>query len=336
MARFGSIAFALALGLAAPIAAFAADPAYNITHRFAGPDGGWDYASFDPASRQLFVAHGDGVMAIDVDTGKISPHLADASRSHIVLPIPGTGDLLVTNGGDNTARILDRATGALKGTIQTGKGPDAAAYDPVTKRLFVMDHAGGDVTIIDGAAMKVAGSIAIGGDLEFAVADGKGRLYVNVEDKAQIAVVDTRAQKVVTRYALAGCEEPSGLALTTSGALISACANGVAKVTQASTGKDLATLKIGARPDAVIYDAARGLALIPCGGDGTLTIIDTKTAMPVVIGSVATQRGARTGTLDPKTGRVYLPTAKYGAPAAAGQRPSMVPGSFEVLELTPG
>jgi hypothetical protein len=110
----------------------------------------------------------------------------------------------------------------------------------------------------------------------------------------------------------------------------------VAKAVSAATGKEVATLKIGARPDAVIYDAGRNLAFIPCGGDGTLTVISTKGATAVVTGSAPTQRGARTGALDPKTGRLYLPTAKFGAPAAPGQRPSMVPGSFEVLEIGPG
>ena len=328
----------LALAAAMPLASAAAPggPDFKAARRFAGPDGGWDYAAFDPVSRRLFVARTDGVFAVDVDSGKVTAHLADASRGHIALPIPGTGDLLTTNSGDDTARIFNAATGALEATIATGKKPDAAAYDAATKQVFVMDGGSGEATIVDPATRKAVGTIMIGGALEFAVTDGQGKLYVNIEDKGEVAVVDTRAGKVLARYPLAGCEEPSGIALTTGGALISACANGVAKVTQASTGKDMATLKIGARPDAVIYDAVRGLAFIPCGGDGTLTIIDAKAATPAVIGSVPTQRGARTGTLDPKTGRIYLPTAQYGAPSAAGQRPSMVPGSFAVLELTPG
>jgi DNA-binding beta-propeller fold protein YncE len=311
-------------------------PQYKIIHRFAGPDGFWDYASFDPALGRVFVAHGDTILAIDPGPGSVNGKFAEAARSHAVLPIPGTGLLLTTNSGDDSARLINAKTGALEASIPTAKGPDGAAWDPATKHAFVMDGRAGEATIIDPASKKAVGSVPVGGSLEFPVADGKGKLFINVEDKGEIAVVDTRAAKVLTRYPLAGCEEPSGLALTSSGVLISACANGVAKAVDAASGKVLATLKIGARPDAVLYDASRNLAFVPNGGDGSLTVISTKGSTPEVVGSVSTQTGARTGAVDPKTGHIYLPTAKFTPPPAPGQRPGFVPGSFEVLELAPG
>ena len=330
------MALAAAAAIAAPLARAADAPSYKIVHRYSGPDGGWDYASYDPAVGRVFVAHGDAIMAIDIPAGAVTAHLADAARSHAVLPIPGTSQLLTTNSGDNSARLINAKTGALEASIPTAKGPDGAAWDPATKHAFVMAARAGEADIIDPVSKKQVGAVLVGGSLEFPVADGKGRLFINVEDKGEIAVVDTRAAKVLAHWAMPGCEEPSGLALTTGGVLISACANGVAKAVDAATGKEIATLKIGARPDAVIYDAARGLAFIPNGGDGTLTVIAAKGHTPQVLGTVTTQTGARTGALDPKTGHIFLPTAKFTPPPAPGQRPALVPGSFEVIELAPG
>jgi DNA-binding beta-propeller fold protein YncE len=339
MARFGSVALSLGAAICLVLAGApkAADaPQYKIVHRYGGPDGGWDYASFDQAQGRLFVSHGDAIMTVDVGPGTVNGHFADAARSHAVVPIPGTGQLLTTNSGDDTVRIFDAKTGALQAKISTAKGPDAAAWDPASKHVFVMAARAGEADIVDPATKTAVGSVPIGGALEFAVADGKGKLFVNIEDKGEIAVVDTKAGKLLTKYSLAGCEEPSGLALTTGGVLISACANGVAKAVDAASGKEIATLKIGARPDAVIYDPGRGLAFIPCGGDGTLTVISAKGHSAEVIGSAETQRGARTGAVDPRSGHIFLPAAKFGPPPAPGQRPTMTPGSFEVLELAPG
>ncbi len=332
----------LSICLAAAVAAGAATaqaavPAYGAVAHLKGPDGGWDYASFDPVRRRVYVARTDGVMMIDADSGKVTGHFADGARGHEVMAIPGSDEVISTNSGDNTARIFSAKDGALLATLTVGKKPDAAAYDPATKHVFVMNGDSGDASVVDPASRKVLATIPIGGALEFAAADGKGRMYVNVEDKGEIAVLDTRAAKLLTRYALKGCEEPSGLVHTREGLLISACANGVAKVLDAATGAERATLKIGARPDAVIYDPGRHLAFIPCGGDGVLTVIALGAdRSATVLGSIPTQRGARTGAVDPKTGHIYLPTAQYTAPPAPGQRPSMVPGSFEVLVLAPG
>ncbi len=315
----------------------AAPLTWRVVQSVAGADGGWDYASFDPVRRRVYVSRTDGVMTIDADTGAANPHFADGARVHAVVVLPGTDEVLSTNGGDNTARVLSAKDGSVIASIPTGKGPDAAVYDPATRLVFVMDHAGGDITLIDVSARKAVGSIPVGGDLEFAVVDGKGRLYVNVEDKGEVAVVDTKTRKVLTRYALKGCEEPSGLALATDGMLIAACANSVAKVLDSDTGAEISTLAIGARPDAVIYDASRNLAYIPAGGDGTLTAIAiSEPRSAKVVGTAATQRGARTGTTDPKTGKIWLPTAQYTPPPAPGQRPGTVPGSFKVLVLAPG
>jgi DNA-binding beta-propeller fold protein YncE len=195
-----------------------------------------------------------------------------------------------------------------------------------------MDGAAGDITLIDPKTASSPGTIAVGGALEFAAADGHGKAYVNIEDKAEVAVIDTATRKAVARYPLPGCEEPSGLALNADGTiLVSACANGKAVALNTKDGSANATLPIGARPDAVIYDAKRGLFFIPCGGSGTLSVISEKGSALSVTATVKTASGARTGALDPRTGLLYLPTAD-ALPSANGERPKgFVPGTFRIL-----
>jgi YVTN family beta-propeller protein len=328
-------AAALVLTTATVTAAMAAatSASLKVVGRIAGPDGGWDYANFDPVHHRLYIAHGTAITAIDVDTGQVTSALVAAQRAHIALPLPGGDEILVTNGGSDTVTLIDARTGAIRATIATGKNPDAALVDPASGLVFVMNARGGDVTLIDIKTAKAVGAIPVGGALEFGVADGKGRVFINVEDKAEIAVIDTRSRKVVTRWPMAGCEEPSGLAYAADAKLlIAACANGTAKVVSATSGKVVASLAVGEGPDAAFYDAQRHLAYIPSGGDGTLSVIAVRGPSDVaVIGKLATKVGARTGTFDPATGKIYLPSADYDPPIQAGGRRTPKAGSFAVL-----
>lgn len=318
--------------LIAPIALAAGGDA--AVQRIAGPDGPWDYASIDQERHRLLVARGDGVMAIDLRSGAVTPRFVPGERVHQALALPDTGLGLSTNGTTNDATLFDAATGAVKARIPTGKKPDAAIWDAKSKRVYVMNAGDGSVSIVDPMAARVTGTVPIGGALEYAALGPDGHVHVNVEDRAELVTFDPAEGKVLRRVALAGCADPSGLALTRQGTLIAACANGVAKAIDAASGRTLADLKIGQRPDAVIYDARRERAYIPSGGDGTLTEIDTSTATPKVSRAILTQRGARTGTVDPASGRLYLPAAEL-VPAADGGRPSIKPGSFAVLVVTP-
>jgi DNA-binding beta-propeller fold protein YncE len=332
-----TLAFAaVALSAAASLAAAQTPAAYSLVDRIKGPDGGFDYASFDPVHRRVYVSRVGGVTALDVDTGVVTGHLADAQRTHESLPLDGGRELLITDSGSNSARLVDALTGRPLAEIPTGQKPDAALFDPASGLALVMNGRSGDVTLIDPATEKAVGAIAIGGGLEFGAADGAGRVFVNIEDQNQIAVLDTKARTLVGRYALKGCEGPTGLVyVPEAGVLIAACANKVAKVIRAADGRDLATLAIGAGPDAVIYDAARGLAFIPCGRDGVLEVIAVRGPADIaVIQTVQTQVGAKTGAVDGQTGKLYLPTARYTVPASGG-RPVAEPGSFEILVVAP-
>ena len=329
------LTLAVATAAQALAAAAPAPAPMKIVDRIAGPDGGWDYASFDPIHRRLYVAHGAAITAIDVDTSKVTPTLVAAQRAHIALPLPGGDELLVTNGGADTVTLVDAMSGAIRATVPTGQNPDAALFDPASGLAFVMNGRSGDITLIDVKAAKAVGSIPVGGKLEFGVVDGQGRVFVNVEDKGEIAVIDTAARKVVAHWAMAGCEEPSGLAYAADvHLLIAACANGKAEVVSSTSGKVVASLAVGKEPDAAFYDVERHLAYVPSGGEGTLSVIAVRGPTDVaVVQKAATKSGARTGALDPATGKVYLPSVDYDPPAQPGGRRVAKSGTFSVLVL---
>jgi YVTN family beta-propeller protein len=282
---------------------------------------------------RLYLARGDAVMAVDPASGTVTDKLAPAARAHAALAIPGTKDVLVTNGANDTATIIDGSSGAVRATIPTGKRPDAAAYDPATRTVWVMTPGDGALTVIDPVAAKAVATVPVGGSLELGAADGHGRLYVNVEDKNEVAVVDTRARKVIAREPLPGCDGPTGIVYDpATKETVSACANGVAVVLSAS-GKPIASLPIGKRPDGAAFDERRHVALIPSGGEGNLSII-ALAPTPKVVATVATAKSARTIALDPTTGRAYLPAADL-QPAVGSERPKAVPGTFRILVVQP-
>lgn len=313
------------------------DAGYAITQSIPGSDGGWDYAAFDPALRRLFVARSDAVMALDVDSGAMTPALAPAARAHAVLPIPGTAELLVTDGTTGTARLIDKRTGAVRATLRVGEKPDAAVYDPVSRLVFVINAKAGTVSVVDPVHAVVTTTIALSPGLEYAAIDGRRHLFVNNENTNEMHVVEMATRKAGPAVALPGCTEPSGLAYSArADRLIAACTNGKAAIVDPTARKVVAMLDIGRGPDAVIIDEARHLVFIPCGESGVLEIIRLEAGGKAsVIQHLRTERGARTGAVDPKTGKIYLPVARFLPPVAPGSRPAPVPGSFHIIVVTP-
>jgi YVTN family beta-propeller protein len=321
------------LGMLLVSSAALAEPRYRVVAQLPAGDGGWDLASVDPAAQRLYVARTDGVTMIDLKTGKASDRFVAGQRVHAALVIPGTHDVLSTNGETNNAILFDAASGKIRATLPTGTKPDAAAFDPVTRTVWVMDPGSGEVTVVDPVAAKVLATVAVGGSLELGVADGHGRIYVNVEDRNELVVLDTRKRKVASRFPLKGCEGPTGIAYDPqSQEILSACANGIAIVSKPD-GRQVAQLPIGKGADGAAFDAKRHVALVPAGRDGNLTIIRLGPA-PAVLGQIATAVSARTIAIDPLTGRAYLPSAKLQAPVG-NERPKPVPGSFRVLVVAP-
>ena len=317
-----------------PAAADAASPTYAKTTTIAGPDGGWDLASVDASSTHLYIARSGGVMRVDLADGRVTPDVVKLQRGHGALALPGGDLVLATSGGESKAILFHGPTGKVVAEIAAGKNPDAVTYDPATRTAWVFNAGSGDATVIDPSSGKVLATVAIGGSLELGAADGRGRLYVNVEDKNDVAVIDTRARKLLKRLPLKGCEGPTGIAYDKAAKLIvSACANGVAKVTTPE-GRDVASVPIGPHPDGAAYDEERGLALVPSGGDGQLTVFRL-TPKPTVVEHMATAAGARTMAFDEATGASYLPSADYAPPAKAGARPQPLPGTFKIVVVKP-
>ncbi len=339
-ARYLVSAFAL-FGTVVGLVSYAAPPAQktsdvsSLTVRasFAGPDGGWDFTTFDPVHRRVYVSRSNGITALDVDTGVVTPQLVKGSVTHIALPINKGEEILVTSGATAGAFIANALTGEIRiVSIPTGKKPDGALLEPSTGMAWVLDNGGGGIAIIDTKAGSVIGRIDVEGALESAATDGSGKVFITVEDKTEIVVVDAKKRAVTSHIKLDGCEEPGGLALAPeSHRLVVSCANGVSKIVDATRGVIVASLPIGLRPDVAIYDPTRKLVFIPTGSDGKMTAIDPVTK--TVAGVVQSATGARSGIVDPKTDRIYLPSGKFSPPAAPGGRPTLIPGSFAVIAV---
>lgn len=309
-----------------------AGAAPHVVSRVGLHDGGWDILTVDPENHRVLISRTDGVDAVDTRTGSVIPRFVSGSRFHGVSIVPGT-ELGVATQAAGSAVVFSRVTGRITAEVKTDRDADATIYEPGTRTVWVMNGDSGTITIVDPAAGRAVGKVNLGSALEFAALDGRGHLFVNLSDKGELAEIDIARRSVMRTLPLAGCQHPTGLAYTLSGMLISACANGVAKLTRASDLKPMGDLEIGQRPDGAFVDEARHRAYVPSGGDGTLSVIDTRGSLPRKIATVATQRGARTGAVDPSTGVVYSPTAKFAPPTEAGGRREPLPGSVELLVI---
>ena len=319
-------------------AAVGAESNYKIIDRVKVPDGGFDYATFDSATGRVLMARTDFTTVIDAKTKKVS-QLDSAAPGHMAVPVPGTS-LIVLPQRPGMVRIVDMKSDKMLADIPAGQNPDGAVYDSFSKLVFVMNHDSGESTVIDPVARKAVATIPIGGTLEFPASDGAGKIFVNITSVPEIAVIDVKTRAVTARFKLEGCRGASGLAYAVQAKLlVSSCGNGMAKVLDAASGKEVASLPIARGPDAVIYDPVRRLAFIPCGGDGVLEIISlADPAQIAIVQHVQTQAGSRTGTLDPNTGRLYLMASQpdpAGAPGPGGRGIARVPGTYEVLVVSP-
>jgi len=328
-----SVVLAVLAHAATMQAVMAADPSsgYRVARRISGPDGRWDLVAVDSRTRRLYVGREGGILAVNLSDETVLPNLLAAPVVHQILPLED-GRLIVTTGESDTAVILDGATGQVIAEVPTGRDPDAIAFDRKTGLAMTFNRGGNDATILDVEKGRVTGGLKLPGKPESAVADGEGTMYVNIASGNEIAVIDVRGGRIIRRIALQGCEEPTGLALdATDNLLIAACDNGIAKVLTTG-GRALADLAVGPEPDAAFVDSGRRLAFIPSGGDGTLTVISLRHRNHIgIVERVITQRGTRTGAVDPQTGTVFLPTGKLLPPTPPAKWPSVVPGSFEIL-----
>jgi YVTN family beta-propeller protein len=298
-----------------------------------GGEGGWDYLTVDGAARRLYVSHATHVAVIDIDTLKVVGDIPDTPGVHGIAVAPDLNRGFVSNGRSNNVTIFDLKTlGVVGGQVPTGQNPDSIRYDAVSGRVFTFNGRSNDTTAIDAKTGKVAGTIPLGGKPEFSIADGKGMIFVNIEDTSEVVVVDTAKLTVAKRYPLSPCTEPSGLAFDAKNRkLFSVCANRVMAISDPDTGKVIASPAIGAGSDGVAFDPGTAYAF-SSNGDGTLTVVQQSGGKWDVVENIATERGGRTIAVDEKTHRLFVPTAKT-APAQGNARPTYLPDTFKVLVI---
>lgn len=344
--RFRSAPFALgvlALLSARPAAAQQGAPAYHVASKVKlGRDGGWDYLIVDTAGHRVFISRGTHTLVVDTRTDSVIGDIEDTPGVHGIAFAYDLGRGYTSNGRDSSITVFDLKTLAPLARIRTtGVNPDAIVYDDFSRRIFAFNGRSGDATAIDAATNTVAGMIPLGGKPEFAVTDGKGTLWVNVEDKSEIVQLDTKTLVVRAHWALAPCEEPSGLAIDrATRRLFTVCSNKLMAIVDADNGNVVATVPTGDGTDAAAFDPATKLAFAS-NGEGTLTVVHEDSPNSAhVVQTVATQRGARTMALDPQTHTVYSVTADFGPPPAPTAdrprpRPPMLPGTFTLLVIKP-
>jgi DNA-binding beta-propeller fold protein YncE len=331
MRKLAVLVLGVTFALASAAFLKAAATGYHILNEIKiGGEGGWDYLTVDSAARRLYVSHATHVIVVDIDKNAVVGDIPDTPGVHGIALAPDLNKGFISNGRGNNVTIFDLKTLKATGTIPTEMNPDSIRYDAVSKHVFAFNGRSRSATAIDAKTDKALATIMLPGKPEFSVADGKGKVYVNIEDTNEVVEIDAAKAAVTKKYALTGCEGPSGLAIDTKARrLFSVCGNRVMAVSDPDKGAIVATLPIGAGSDGVVFDPGTGYA-ISSNGDGTMTIVQQTGGKYDVVENIATERGARTIAVDEKTHRVYTPTATAGQAAAGGRAPYL-PDSFKVL-----
>jgi YVTN family beta-propeller protein len=311
---------------------------FKVTNRIKlGGEGFWDYLTYDEEGQRLFITRGSHVMVVDTKTLKATGDIPDLAAIHGVALAPEFNRGFISNGGNNTVTVFDLKTLNKLDSVKVGDRPDAILFDPFSKRVFTFNARSQDSTAVDAASGKVAGTIALGGKPEFPASDGKGKLYVNIEDKGQISEIDVTKLTVLNTWPIAPCQEPSALAFDVEHhRLFAGCGNKMMAVVDSDSGKVITTVPIGEGVDAGRFNPNTQEIFMSCG-EGVLTIIHEDTPDKYTVRqNLPTVKGARTMALDTKNDIAYVVTAqREDKPVPAGQRPAMVPGSFELIVVKP-
>jgi len=304
-----------------------------------GGDGGWDYLRVDPDAHRIYLSRGTHMMIVDETTGKVIDDLPNTKGIHGMALAQDLGKGFTSNGQANSVTVFDLKT--LRATSEIpiqGKDPDSIIYDPATKRVFTFNGKSNDSTVLDATSGKVVGTVTLGGKPEEPQLDGRGNVFVNIEDKSSLTEFDAKTLAIKGTWPLAPCEGPSALAIDTAHRRLFAACDKVMVVVNADTGKVVASPPIGGDPDGNGYDPATGLLFAACR-EGLISVIHQDSPDKyTVVGNVTTQFGTRTMTLDPKTHHVFTVTADF-KPAAAPTpdnprpRPQQIANSFVILEL---
>ena len=319
-----------------------AAPYQFVTEIPIGGEGGWDILTIDSTAGRLYLSHATKVVVVDLIKNTVVGEIADTPGVHAFMAVPEVQRGFSSNGKESKSSVVDLTTLKTTSKIDTGQNPDAIVYEPRHGEVYVFNHTGNSVTVINAKAATVSATIPLGGNPEFAVADEEARrVYCNIEDKSEVAVIDVDKHEVVAHWSLAPGEEPSGIALDgRHHRLFSGCHNKMMVMLGTESGKVVDTVPIGAGVDGCAFDDATQLAFASCG-DGTTTI--AKEVAPdklTVLQTLKTERGARTIALDPKSHWIYLPSAQFQPPPSpfpgtSPGRPSIVPNTLKLLVYGP-
>ena len=315
---------------------------YKVVRRMpVGGDGGWDYLRVDPDAHRIYVSRGMHLMVVDEVSGKVIGDIpvSNTKNMHGIALATDLGRGYMSNGDANTVTIVDLKTMKPTSDIPIqGKDPDSIIYDPATKRVFTFNGKSNDSTVIDATSGKVVGTVALGGKPEEPALDGKGNMFVNIEDKSVLTEFDTKTLAVKGSWPLAPCEGPSALAIDLKNRRLFSACDKVMVVTNADNGKVVASPPIGGDPDGNAYDPNTGMLFAACR-EGLVSVIHQDSADKyTVVGNITTQFGTRTMAMDSKTGHIFTVTADFKAAAAPTPdnprpRPTPINGSFVILEI---
>jgi len=316
----------------------AAQKSFKLADRVKlGGEGGWDYLAYDGDAKRVFITRGTHVMVVDAKTLKATDDITGLAGIHGVALAPELGRGFITSGGDDMLAIFDLKTLKVLDKVKVGGRPDAVLYDASAKRVYTFNAKTQDSTVVDAATGKIVGTVPLDGKPETGVADGKGNVYVNLEDRSEIVRIDTTKLKVAEHYPMAGCDEPSALAIDVAHRrLFAGCASKIVAVVDPDAGKLVTTVDICSGVDAGAFNPKTQQIFMSCG-DGMLTVIHQDSPGKYsVVQNVPTAKGARTMALDTESNTVYTVTAQFDpTPPPPGQRRKMIPDTFELLVVRP-
>ncbi len=316
---------------------------YKIENKIKLPgNGGWDYLSIDESNNRIFISHSAVVLVVDLKTGKLAGTIEETPGVHGIAIAPGLNKAFISVGRSAAVKVVNLKTLAvIKNITGTGQNPDAIMYDQFSQKVLTFNGGSANATVIDAVTNQIVGTISLEGKPEFPVSDGKGKIFVNIEDKSLITVIDAKTMKVEKSWPIAPGEEASGLALDNeTHRLFSVCSNKLMVVVDAQDGHIVASLPIGEGCDGVKFDPGLKRAY-SSNGDGTMTVVqEIDKDNFKVLENFPTMAGARTLTVDIRTHHINMPAAEYEpAPAATAenQRPrrTMKPDSFTLLDIAP-
>ena len=308
---------------------------YKIVNKiYLEGDEKWDYLCSDDLNSRLYVSHGSIVQVVDESKGTIVGKITGLNGVHGIAIDPDLEKGFISGGKDSSVTVFNtKSLQVITKVTVTGKGPDAIMFDSFSKKVFVFNGKSNNATVIDAATNKIVATIPLDGKPEFSVSDGRGKVYVNLEDKSSIAVINPTTCKVEHVWPIAPGEEPTGLALdNVTHRLLSVCGNKLMVITDAGSGKVISTLPIGEKSDGTAFDPGVKHAY-SSNGDKTMTVVKEGTDGKFsVMNNFPTQEGARTITINKMTHHIYLSAADFD-PAQEGQKPKITPGTFVILDI---